>query len=112
MNNDDVDRTLAAGHAAAERVADAVERKPDWPQVRRFVLVAVVSISLLMAGVSITVSLLASLAVACATPTQITIDLTTNALCPAEPGTDDRLESTLIVGAPSSTIRMSVAGWR
>ncbi|HTJ82018.1 MAG TPA: hypothetical protein VL400_09840, partial [Polyangiaceae bacterium] len=43
----------------------------------------------------------ASLAVACATPTQITIDLTTNALCPTEPGTDDRLESTLIVGAPS-----------
>lgn len=59
MNNDDVDRTLAAGHAAAERVADAVERKPDWPQVRRFVLVAAMSAALLMAGVSITVSLLA-----------------------------------------------------
>lgn len=66
MNNDDVDRTLAAGHAAAERVADAVERKPDWPQVRRFVLVAVVSISLLMAGVSITVSLLAARSVSAA----------------------------------------------
>lgn len=57
---DDVDRTLAAGHAAAEQVADAVERKPDWFQVRRFVLVAVVSVSLLMAGVSIGVSVLAS----------------------------------------------------
>lgn len=66
MNSEDVDRTLAAGHAAAERVADAVERKPDWPQVRRFVLVAVVSFSLLMAGVSITVSLLASRAVTAA----------------------------------------------
>jgi hypothetical protein len=66
VNNDDVDRTLAAGHAAAERVADAVERKPDWPQVRRFVLVAVVSVSLLMASVSVAISVLASRSVSAA----------------------------------------------
>ncbi|MGL4808932.1 MAG: hypothetical protein ACRC4O_09340, partial [Giesbergeria sp.] len=66
MNSDDVDRTLAAGHAAAERVSDAVERKPDWSQVKRFVLMAVVSVSLIMAGVSIGVSVLASRSVATA----------------------------------------------
>jgi hypothetical protein len=67
VNSDDVDRTLAAGHAAAERVADAVERKPDWSQVRRFVLISVVSVSLLMAGISITVSVLAARSVSVAT---------------------------------------------
>lgn len=67
MTNEDVDRTLAAGHAAADAVADAVERKPDWGQVRRYVLISVVSVSLLMAGVSIGVSVLAARSVASAT---------------------------------------------
>lgn len=67
MTNEDVDRTLAAGHAAADAVADAVERKPDWAQVRRYVLISVVSASLLMAGVSIGVSVIAARSVATAT---------------------------------------------
>lgn len=66
MKSDDVDRTLAAGHAAAEAVVDAVERKPDWPQVRRFVLVASLSVALLMGAVSIAVSVLASRSVSVA----------------------------------------------
>jgi hypothetical protein len=60
VKHDDVDRTLAAGHAAADRAVDAVERKPDWAQVRRFVLISVVSVSLLMAGISIGVSVIAA----------------------------------------------------
>lgn len=67
MTNEDVDRTLAAGHAAADAVADAVERKPDWGQVRRYVLISVVSASLLMAAVSIGVSVIAARSVATAT---------------------------------------------
>jgi len=41
-----------------------------------------------------------TLLLACATPTQITIDISTNALCASQGGTADRLDSTLIVGAP------------
>jgi hypothetical protein len=43
---------------------------------------------------------LGSFGLACATPTQITIDLSTNARCSDQAGQGDRLESTMIVAAP------------
>lgn len=64
--SDDLERTLAAGHAATDHMAEVVERKPDRTEVRRYVLVACLTFSMFTGAVAIGVSVLASRSVATA----------------------------------------------
>jgi hypothetical protein len=57
---DDLERTLAAAHAANEHVAEVVDSKPGRPEVRRYVLIACLTFSMFTGAVAIGVSVLAS----------------------------------------------------
>lgn len=57
---DELDRTLAAAHAANEHVAEVVDSKPNRSEVRRYVLIACLTFSMFTGAVAIGVSVVAS----------------------------------------------------
>lgn len=63
---DDLERTLAAAHAANEHVAEVVDSKPGRSEVRRYVLIACLTFSMFTGAVAIGVSVLAARSVSTA----------------------------------------------
>lgn len=63
---DDLERTLAAAHAANDHVAEVVDSKPDRREVHRYVLIACLTFSMFTGAVAIGVSVLAARSVSSA----------------------------------------------